>query len=658
MSIHHSSRKELYLFNCISLRTRGFIVEIVDFCAYFLGMINTVLGFVVFHSRKLLVETPGEVLIFVLLLLLTACQGRPGESDSGSSPSDQRPNVILILTDDQGYGDLGSHGNPWIKTPHLDKFSGEAVEGTNFHVGTTCTPTRAGLMTGRNANRNGAWHTIAGCSILNPEEETMAAVFAGNGYQTAMFGKWHLGDNYPYRPHDRGFQETFYCGGGGVWQTPDYWGNDYFDDTYFRNGQPEKATGYCTDVWFNEAIKYIEKVKKEPFFVYLAPNAAHSPFNVPPKYMNLYKNTPLAPWQQRFYGMVTNLDENFGKLLGYLDNAGLAENTIVIYTTDNGTAGGIYLDKESGKEIGYNAGLKGIKGSQYDGGHRVPFFIRWPEGGLNGGRKTKELLAHVDILPTLAKMTGLSYTPKFPLDGMAADHLLKGSKDTSERMLVIDTQRIQWPEKGRNSCVMSTEWRLVNGQELYNFLDDPGQQRDVAGSYPEQVKKMRQFYEQWWEETTTEWEHSAIPIGNENANPVMITIHDLHTGEGLPWNQELIRRAGDNPDGHYTVSVESDGTYRFRLSRYPPESGLTLAASAPRVEASEFMNGYSEGKALKIRKATVKINENVFTNTADRASPWIEIHAELTSGTTNMTTWFELEDGKRIPAYYNLIEKL
>lgn len=596
-------------------------------------------------------------LILTPFLFLT-CKQKSRERDNQLSKQSERPNVILILTDDQGYGDLGSHGNPWMKTPHLDEFAKNAVEATNFHVGTTCSPTRAGLMTGRNANRNGAWHTIAGCSILNRQEETMAEVFARNGYQTAMFGKWHLGDNYPYRPHDRGFMEAFYCGGGGVWQTPDHWGNDYFDDTYFRNGKPEKTEGYCTDVWFDEAIGYIERVKKQPFFLYLAPNAAHGPFNVPPEYMQLYKDTPLTPLQQRFYGMVTNLDDNFGKLTAYLDKAGLAENTIVIYTTDNGTAAGVRWDKKKNKKIGYNAGLNGTKGSHYDGGHRVPFFIRWPDGGLKDGRKTEELIAHVDLLPTLAGMSGLPYTSRLTPDGMNVHHILNGQKDTSERMLVIDTQRIQWPEKGRNSCVMTTEWRLVNGGELYNFFDDPGQTIDLADQYPGQVEKMQQFYEDWWTDTASEWKHSAIPIGNDNANPTFITIHDLHTGEQLPWNQEMIRVAKSNPDGYYKINVEAEGSYQFQLSRYPPESELAINASAAAVRAEAFKDGFSEGKALKVIKAIVEIGDLVFTNNVDGSGPSVVIDAELNQGETDMKTWFELEDGNRIPAYYSLVEKI
>lgn len=292
------------------------------------------------------------------------------ESKTTPEKTEKQPNIVFIVTDDQGYGDVGFHGNTIIKTPHLDALAAEATELTNFHVGTTCAPSRAGLLTGRNSNRNNAWHTIGGCSILNSEEETLADVFSQNGYHTAMFGKWHLGDNYPFRPQDRGFKETLYHGGGGVGQTPDYWNNNYIDDTYFRNGKPEKFEGYCTDVWFAETISFINQQKDQPFLAYLALNAPHGPFNVPQKYLNLYANAKLTDRQKRFYGMITNLDENLGKLVKQIKDNGQWDNTIFIFTTDNGTAAGV--SGKDDQQTGYNAGLRGTKGSQYDGGHRVP----------------------------------------------------------------------------------------------------------------------------------------------------------------------------------------------------------------------------------------------------------------------------------------------
>ena len=184
-----------------------------------------------------------------------------------------QPNVVFIITDDQGYGDLGCHGNPIIKTPALDKLHSQSTRLTNFHVGPTCAPTRAGLMTGRYCNRTGVWHTIMGRSLLRKDEVTMGNVFKAGGYKTGIFGKWHLGDNYPFRPQDRGFDEVLIHGGGGIIQTPDYWSNDYFDDSYYHNGMPQKYTGYCTDIWFAGAMKFIEENKDNRFFCYISTNA-------------------------------------------------------------------------------------------------------------------------------------------------------------------------------------------------------------------------------------------------------------------------------------------------------------------------------------------------------------------------------------------------
>ncbi|WP_109436825.1 arylsulfatase [Aquimarina sp. AU119] len=596
----------------------------------------------------------------VLTIILISCHEKPKESKVVDSDiTSSKPNVILIVTDDQGYGDIGVHGNSIIKTPNLDKFAGESLELTNFHVGTTCTPTRAGIMTGRNANRNNAWHTIAGCSILQEDEETMAEVFVRNGYQTAMFGKWHLGDNKPFRPQDRGFQEALYNGGGGVGQTPDYWGNDYFDDTYFRNGTPEKFKGYCTDVWFDEAIQYIEGQKEKPFFMYLATNAAHGPFNVPKEYMDMYKKDTLNESQKRFYGMITNIDDNFGKLTSYLEKSGLSENTIIIFTTDNGTANGINYNKATKQTLGYNAGLKGTKGSHYDGGHRVPFFIRWPKGKVLKKSKINELVAHVDLLPTLTELVGIEYQSKKTLDGISVVSLLEGkTKTIGDRMLIVDTQRKQWPEKGRNPCVMSTRWRLVNGNELYDFVNDPGQKIDLSSKHPDEVVKMQNFYDTWWESIQSDIKYAQIPVGREDKDPVRLTIHDLHTEENLPWHEGQIRNGEFHPEGYYTIRVEESGNYQFNLRRYPEESGLSIDQDIESIASTPYKDGQPVGKGLQVSKAIVNIgNLNLKTDVDINATSAI-LSGHLEKGEYKLSCTFVNTEGKKFSAYYTSIEKL
>ncbi|MDP6770195.1 MAG: arylsulfatase, partial [Anaerolineales bacterium] len=286
----------------------------------------------------------------------------------------EKPNVLFIITDDQGYGDLGCHGNSIINTPNLDKLHSQSIRFTNFHVGPTCAPTRAGIMTGRYCNSTGVWHTVGGRSLLRDSEITMADIFLENDYRTGMFGKWHLGDNYPFRPHDRGFEKALYHGGGGISQTPDYWQNDYFDDTFFRNGVTESFKGYCTDVWFDEALKFIEEESDRPFFCYLSTNAPHSPFRVLPTYSDQYSEK-VPGFRSRFYGMITNIDENISRLRTKLCDLGIEENTILIFMTDNGTAAGCSVDEQNYVTNGFNAGMRGKKGSEYDGGHRVPLFM-------------------------------------------------------------------------------------------------------------------------------------------------------------------------------------------------------------------------------------------------------------------------------------------
>jgi arylsulfatase A-like enzyme len=246
-----------------------------------------------------------KTLVF-LSLILGACSPKPEQP---------KPNIVYILTDDQGYGDLACHGNPWIKTPNLNKLHDESITFTNFHVGTTCAPSRSGLMSGNNCNRVDAWHTIMGRSMLSTRFRTLPQYLHEAGYATGIFEKWHLGDNYTYRPQARGFSEVLIHGGGGVGQTPDYWNNDYFDDTYFHNGEAKKYKGYCTDIWFEESIKFIKKSKQkgEPFFAYIATNAPHEPYHVPQKYIDMYSGNDNVP-NPNFYGMITNVDDNVGIL--------------------------------------------------------------------------------------------------------------------------------------------------------------------------------------------------------------------------------------------------------------------------------------------------------------------------------------------------------
>ena len=397
------------------------------------------------------------------------------------------PNVILIMTDDQGYGDLSCHGNPLLKTPHLDKLHADSVRLTDFHVSSFCTPTRAALMTGRYPARTGAYRTSSGRTMMHPEERTVANVFADAGYRTGMIAKWHLGDNAPHRPQDRGFQDVVWHRCGGIGQASDYWGNSYFDDTYERNGKFEKFEGYCTDVWFAEAMRFVEENKAKPFFLYLAPNAPHGPYRVPDKWKEPYVGKAKWGAGPEFYGMVANIDHNVGLLREKLAKLGVAENTIFIFMTDNGTARGADFDGLTGEaKRGYNAGMRGKKSSIYEGGHRVPFFIHWPAGGLRGGRDLKSTAAHIDVLPTLAELCGIEVPAPHQPDGLSFAAQLKDPAAPPHRdHLVVQYQGGPHfkgvPEAWKYTCVLKQNWRLIDGEALYDVANDPAQRGGHLG---------------------------------------------------------------------------------------------------------------------------------------------------------------------------------
>jgi len=331
-----------------------------------------------------------------------------------------RPNVVFVLTDDQGYGDLSCLGNPVLHTPSIDRLHSQSVRFTDFHVAPVCTPTRGELLTGRDALCNGATFVCMGRSLLRADLPTVADIFAANGYHTGHFGKWHLGDNYPYRPQDRGFHETVYHPAWGITSAPDYFGNDYFDDRYRHRDEIEQYDGYCTDVWFEQALSWMDGCHRrdDPFFAYIATNAPHGPLWVPDQYRQPYLDA-VKRHEASFFGMISNIDENLGRLEAFLHDRGLYDNTILIFMTDNGTA--------TGQDV-FNAGMRGKKASLYDGGHRVPFFVRWPNGGVGGGRDVGGVTRSTDLLPTLIDLCDLRAEDGLAFDGLSLASALQSSE--------------------------------------------------------------------------------------------------------------------------------------------------------------------------------------------------------------------------------------
>lgn len=518
------------------------------------------------------------------------------------------PNVIVIMTDDQGYGDIARHGNKEIRTPNLDRLYDQSVRLTDFHVDPTCSPTRAALMTGRYSSRSGVWHTIAGRSIMRKDETTLAQHFARAGYRTGIFGKWHLGDSWPYRAMDRGFAESLVIAGGGITQTPDAWGNTYFDDVYLRNGMPEKQKGYCTDVFFRAAGDFIEKADG-PFFCYIPTNAPHSPYNVRPEDAAPYRKAGLPETQARFYGMISNIDANIGKLFDRLQTLKKDDNTIVVFLTDNGTA------------AGWPAGMRGQKGSAYEGGHRVPCFWRWP--GKLKPRDVPGLTAHFDVLPTLLDLCGIERKHTLPLDGVSLRTALQGGAVPS-RTLFVHSQRVETPVLWRQSTVMTDRWRLIDGKELYDLKADPAQKTDVAADHPSEVKKLRTAYVGWWESISVRFGESVpLVIGAKEQNPVELNAHDWH-GEQVPWHQGMIRKL-PMMNGWWTVEVARAGVYRFTLRHMPAEGKAILRATRGRVKVGDV-----EGTADVPAGATA-----------------VSVTLRLVAGPARMETWLEGKDGSR-----------
>jgi len=432
---------------------------------------------------------------------------------SPAFPEEKRPNVLLILTDDQGYGDLRSTGNEKIDTPSLDKLAKQSTRFERFLVSPICTMTRASLLSGRYYLRTGVAGASKGLETMRSSEVTIAEMLRDSGYATACFGKWHLGEHYPNHPRGQGFDEFFGMPQG-------HWDN-YFDPELEHNGKMVKTKGYITDVLTDRAIAYLEEEREEPFFCYLAYNAPHTPLQVPDRYFDKYKGRGFENRIAAIYGMVDNLDENIGKLLGRLDELNLAENTLVIFLSDNGAEG------PQGSR--YNTGMRGMKGKVHEGGMRVPCFFRWP-GRIAPGKVIEPIAAHFDLLPTLAEMCKAELPKTNPLDGRNLSPLLlgkRGSGDWSDRMffhrapnwrqMLAYTDPVIKDLDEFPGAVRTQRWRAVNEGErwaLFDLIADPGQKKNVASGNLSVVNRLSEAYGKWFSEVTrTPIIRPPIPVG-------------------------------------------------------------------------------------------------------------------------------------------------
>ena len=474
-----------------------------------------------------------------------------GCMNSEEKPS--KPNIILIMPDDAGYGDYACLGSPIMRTPSIDAFKDEGLLFTHFHVSPKCSPSRAALISGRHEFKNGVTHTVFERERLSLKTVTLADMLRSAGYTTGIFGKWHLGDEEAYRPENRGFDEVYIHGGGGIGQTfpgscGDAPGNSNINPALWHNGTWVKTTGYCTDLFFEQAAGWMNKQRQEqkPFFAYIPLNAAHGPYVVPEEYYSYYLGKPgVDEITAKFFGMLENVDTNFGTLLARLKEWGIENNTLVIYIgSDNGGTKGVPI---------FNAGMQGGKGSPYQGGTRTPCFVRWPDGGIPAGVETEALSAHIDIFPTLAEIAGVELSPELQdqVDGISLVPLLMDPQaGWPDRTLVHHfgnwAQGNAAKSKYRRSAIQNSRFSLVNNSELYDLKVDPGETTNIITEHPEVVAELRAVYEKWWEE--------VLPLlVNEN----------LVGPETNPMKELYWKQFGGGPDERMMERMDPDRAIPF-----------------------------------------------------------------------------------------------
>ena len=488
----------------------------------------------------------------------------------------KKPNVIIVMTDDQGFGDLGINKNPNIITPNIDQFASESVRFDNFFVSPVCAPTRASLMTGRYSLRTGVRDTYNGGAIMSNTETTIAEILKEADYSTGIFGKWHLGDNYPFRPSEQGFDESIIHLAGGIGQVGDftnyYKGNtSYFDPILWKNNKKNQYDGYCSDIFAENAVKFIEKNKNKPFFCYLSFNAPHTPLQVPKKYYNMYKDLDpelgfndesLASKMsekdkedaRRIYGMVTNIDDNIGKVLNKLTELGIEEETIIIFMTDNGP-----------QQFRYNSNMKGLKGTVYNGGTRVPFYIKYAEKFKNS-KVISRMSAHIDILPTILELCNLKIPSDRKIDGQSLVPLINSKPFNDRHLFSYWTRR--FPEKYINMSIQNDNYKLVgnndyNGKikdfELYDLIADPLESKNVINQNIEIAKSFKIEMDNSIDDLLSSENIKNPPriiIGSEFENPTVLNRNDASGERGI-WAQNDIY-------SYWKVNFKK-GTYDFKF---------------------------------------------------------------------------------------------
>ena len=572
-------------------------------------------------------------LLFCLFLLISALRAAG------------LPNVIVVLTDDQGFGDVSLYGNPVINTPNMDALAKEGVSFHQFHVTSMCAPTRAALLTGRNPLENGAISTCQGLHSIRHGLPTLPQVMADAGYATGIFGKWHLGRNWPNRPQDKGFQETFALYGFGTTGISSRWNNDYVDTWVVHNGEEKQTDGFNTDVFFDQAMDWIEQQGDTPFFAYIPTTAPHFPFWAPEELTAEYADTK----NPEFFALLDNLDMNMGRLEAFLEERGLKDDTIVIFMSDNGPVGG---------KSTYNAGMTGSKASPWEAGHRVPCFIRYPAGGIEGGRVVEGLADVTDIFPTLLDLCGIDSPEDVHLPGISLRPAMLGEGQIATRTIVMQIQQGRLDPK--RAAIMSDQWRLLWCDSLYDIERDLSQQTKFTDEHPDVFLRLWQDYQRYY----GRWQRRA-----RRAQPEIVGSPHQATVilDGSNWlevradGQKSVRKAkGASPDAaRWKIKAYRAGTYRIALRRWPVESGLALDAAAPPFETRLSGEPLPQGTALPITRATLEVDGRLYRKAAQDDPTAVVFDIELEEG-VHMIQGLLRDDTDRMQcgAYYAYVEKM
>jgi arylsulfatase A len=551
-------------------------------------------------TRREMLATMGSVTASAALggqpILRSTTEGdaRPGQAKR------RRPNVILIIVDDQACGDLSCMGNTALSTPNIDRLAEAGLAFSNHYGCPLCSPARSSLLTGRYNYRTGVVHTSTGVSMMRPDEVNLAEVLGNNGYRTFISSKWHLGDNYPLRPIDHGFHESLIAKDAivaGIANPPN---NSLFNPILYHNERPEKTEGYITDISFNAAFEFMEANRDLPYFLYLPTNVVHKPLEVAPHYSDPFKSKGLDNYTATLYGEMVNLDENIGRLHAKLAQLGHAEDTVIVYTVDNGPIG------ERGSTDGpnganrYNLGLRGGKGSIWEGGIKLPLFVTWPSR-LSPGRKCEQIVSHIDVFPTVLEMCGVANTHERHVDGRSLVPLMEGrATNWPERTLFFQQSR---PDRARrrygdeprlfvNCAAREQKYKAVmtskedggtyfqpvdfESTRLYDIENDPGEITDIAHAHPDIVKKLRDEYEAWFLDVSRGLSPAVRNvIGSTHQNPVVLTAQDMRGVRSAlaPHTLAAAKKQAQNGEplgcGYWAIEVLRRARHRVRMQLTP-----------------------------------------------------------------------------------------